>query len=166
VNAVKNGLKEYRQKLHDYERPIALMSSIYVNSQKDPKKRDKPNTYLDFSFYRPLQDGDAPSGYNGSAYMELIRRKQLPYWALFCYKSLSASAVEGYVPDNVALLAEDAILLHPKRTGSNYKGLLIALESASDQMRVFRTTEGSEIALRVPYIDTKVVAREGEFLTP
>lgn len=142
------------------------MSSIYVNSQKDPKKREKPSTYLDFSFYRPEQDGEAPSGYNGSAYMELVRRKELPQWALFCYKNLSASAVVGYVPDSVALIADDAILLHPQKTGASYKGLLIALESASDEVRVFRSTEGGEVKLRVPYIDTKIVAREGEFLTP
>ena len=78
---------------------------------------------------------------------------------------MAASASEGYIPEKVALIADDAILLHPRKKGKTYEGLLVAQESASDQVRVFRSTEGEEIKLRVPFIDTKLVAREGEILT-
>ena len=79
---------------------------------------------------------------------------------------MSSGASNDYIPEKVALIAGDAILLHPRRVGKAFEGLLIAQESASDQVRTFLSTEGETIRLRVPYIDTKVIAREGETLTP
>jgi len=141
------------------------VAALFANSKRDPKKQQKPLSYLDFSFYRPRDDGETPSGANGSAYMELVKTKKLPPWALFCFKELSASAIDGYVPDTVAFIAEDAILLAPSKEGKGYRGLLIAMESAGDQRRSFRSTGGEELILHVPYLETKFEARENEFLS-
>ena len=156
---------EYKS-LHSHERPIAMLSSLHANSQRDPKKAQKPYTYLDFSFYKPRNSEDTPQSHYGSAYAELVRTKRLPAWALFCFKSLMSSVDESYVPSEPALIAQDALLLHPEKSGDSYKGLLIALESAGDQRRVFRNSKGDEILLTVPYVDTKVIARENTILTP
>lgn len=141
-----------------------MLSSLYANSQRDAKKT-KAYSYLDFSFYKPINSEDTPQSHYGSAYAELVRTKTLPAWALFCFKSLMSNVDESYTPDEPAYIAEDAVLLHPEAIGSDFKGLLIAQESASDQRRVFRNKNGDEISLTVPYIDTKVIARENQILT-
>ncbi len=143
-----------------------MLSSLQANQNRDKKKTPKPYSYLDFSFYKPPADDDGPSGHYGSAYKELIRLKLMPSWALFCYKEIASSAAPDYVPGEPALISSDAILLHPEFKDGGYHGLLIALESAGDQVRTFVSTKGVEVDLRVPYIETKVVAMEDGFLTP
>lgn len=156
----------YHQHLHDSERPVALLASMQANQNRDRKKHKEPYTYLDFSFYRPRNSEDSPDGHYGASYLELLRRGLLPSWALFCYPAMSEAADPSYVPGEPALIAEDVMLLHPKKKGNGYEGLLIALESAGDQVRTFVSTKGVEVTLRVPYVESKAVAREGEFLTP
>ena len=138
---------------------------MQANQNRDKKRQAQPYTYLDFSFYKPQDAGETPDGHNGAAYVELVKLKLLPSWALFCYKELASSAVPGYVPGEPALIAKDAILLHPELKPGGYQGLLIAMESAGDQLRKFTSTKGTEVTLRVPYIETKFVARENELLT-
>jgi hypothetical protein len=139
---------------------------MQANSNRDKKKKTEPYSYLDFSFYKPRNNEDSPEGYYGASYLDLLRRRLLPSWALFCYQAMSDAADPSYVPGEPALITEDAILLHPTKKGNGYEGLLIALESAGDQVRTFVSTKGIEVVLRVPYIESKAVAREGEFLTP
>ena len=138
---------------------------MQANQNRDKKKQPQGYTYLDFSFYKPQDSGERPDGHNGAAYLELIRLNLLPSWALFCYKELAPSASVDYIPGEPALIAEDAILLHPEQKPGGYSGLLIAMESAGDQVRTFTSTKGTEVVLRVPFIETKVVARENELLT-
>ena len=151
--------------LHEVERPIAMLSSLYANSKRDSRK-SKPVSYLDFSFYKPLNEGEIPQAHYGAAYLALLEAKRLPSWALFCYKAFATSADPSYVPGEPGLVAEDAILLHPEPAGNGYQGLLIATESAGNQYRVFRHSNGNETRLYVPDIDSKVVARENTFLMP
>ena len=123
-------------------------------------------TYVEFSFYKPVEDGDRPDYVYGSAYMVLVKEKRLPPWALFCFKTLSESANAGYEPEEAALIAEDAILLHPRRVGNNsYEGLLIAMESASEQRREFTDGKGKTFTLRLPYVGTKFIAEEDVILS-
>ena len=65
-----------------------------------------------------------------------------------------------------ALIAEDALLLHPQKVGPNsYEGLLIALESASEKARVFSDGEGQAVTLTLPYVKTKMIAEEDVVLS-
>jgi predicted component of type VI protein secretion system len=152
--------------MHDTERPIALLTSIYVNSKRDRKKAGKPASYLDFCFYKAADKDSGPSGQYGAAMLELIKLKKNPAWTLFCFKDLAQSADSTFTGDTVALVSKDAILLNPTKDGSTYRGMLIAEESASDQMREFISTDGEKVTLKVPYVETKVVARENEVLWP
>lgn len=164
--AITEGTKSYQSLLHDYERPIALNTNVLASQGRDPKKGKMPS-YLDFSFYKPVESGDRPDYVYGSAYMTLIREKRLPYWALFCFKELSSAANAEYIPPEAGFIAEDAILLHPQKVGGySYEGLLIAAESASEQRRTFIDNKGQEIVLTVPYIETKFVAMEDITLSP
>ena len=162
--AVTKGAEARQKSLHDAERPIALNTTLIAAQNRDPKK-GKPPVYTDFCFYKPLIDGDRPDGAYGSAYVELIRQKRLPPWALFCYKDLSSAALPGYEPTECAFIASDAVLLHPVKVGRNsYQGLLLALESASEKTREFTDDKGNSITLTLPVIGTKIVAQEGVIL--
>ena len=163
--AITEGTKKYQSELHDYERPIALNTTVIASQNRDPKKGKMP-TYSDFSFYKPVEDGDRPDYVYGSAYMALVREKRLPPWALFCFKDLSAAANAGYDPVEPALIAEDAILLHPRKVGpGSYEGLLIAMESASEERRSFTDSKGQVVSLRLPYVGTKFIAEEDVILS-
>ena len=146
--------------MFELERPVAQLTSLTANGMRDPKKT-KPYKYEDFSFYMTREAQDLPDGCYGSAMLQLVKMGKMPSWGLFCFSQLSAGADKTYLPDVCALIAEDAILLHPMRTGEGYEGLLIAQESASNQRRIFVDEHGSTIELTVPHIHTKVIATEG-----
>ena len=147
------------------ERPIALLSSIYVNSQRDPKKVKAAN-WSDFCFYRPRNDGNSATAENGSAMLLLAKKGLLPSWALFCFKEVTSNADPNYEPSVLAFVGEDAILIHPVKEETGYKGLLIAMESASKQLRQLTNPEtGEVVSLRMPHIHTKVVAEENARLS-
>lgn len=165
LSAVSKAAELRHQALHEAERPVALLSSLYANSKRDPRK-SKPSSYLDFSFYKPLISGEVPQSHYGSAYLLLLKQKRLPGWALFCYKAFADSAAADYVPAEPGLIAEDAILLHPEPLGRGYQGLLVAMESAGGQRKMFVNSKGDEIWLTVPEISSKVVAEESVILLP
>lgn len=155
-----NGVKLYQERLHDSERPISMISSILANQHRDPKKSKKQPSYIDFCFYKPRTDEDSASYVYGSAYMKLIKDNKMPGWALFCFKDLSKVENKAYTPKNCALIAEDAMLLHPVKSEFGWTGLLIAKESASGQVRDFISDTGEVVRLNVPQIHTKVIAEE------
>ena len=70
-------------------------------------------------------------------------------------------SISAFTSQSPALIAEDALLLHPEKVQGGYKGLLVAKESAGDQRRAFVNSIGEVIHLTVPYVRTKVVADEG-----
>lgn len=163
--AIEKGSEARQRQLHDAERPIALNTTVLAAQNRDPKKGKAP-VYTDFCFYKPTNDGERPDAAYGSAYMTLIKGKRLPPWALFCYRDLAPTAVDGYEPLECALIAEDALLLHPVKVGRNsYQGLLLAKESASDRLLTFKDDKGASVNLRVPHVGTKLIAQEGVILS-
>ena len=160
VNAFVMGSKLYQESLHDLERPIALNSSLFANSSRD-QKRGKPFGYLDMSFYKPSDQDGVVDYYYGSAMMRLAKQRKLPGWALFCFKEVTANASADYIPETCALIAEDAMLLHPVQRGGSWEGMLIAQESASGSRRTFVSENGLIVSLVVPDVHTKVVCEEG-----
>lgn len=155
-----------RQKqLHHEEIPIANLAAIYTNSKRDTKKSKKPFSFKDFCFYAVNDESNGPGTRYGSAAVALVHEKRYPSWALFCFPELKASHNPNLRPDNLALIAEDAILLAPIKTSYGWLGFLIAQESASDSVRVFEDDEGNQVRLLIPFIETKIVAREDVYLT-
>ena len=146
--------------------PTAQVCSVLANQNRNPKKKSKPFSFKDFCFFKPTQDKDLPKARYGSAAMVLIQKGLYPSWAMFCIPELRESAINDYIPLEPALISEDAILLHPVETETGYVGFLIARESASRQSRVFSKDDGTKIRLKVPYIETKIVAQEGVILSP
>lgn len=160
LRAVAKGVDNYHDDLHNRERPSALLASLFVNSKRDTKK-NKSVGWGDFCFYKPRNDGNSASVENGTAMILLAKKGLLPSWCLFCFKEVTTHNDPTYTPETLALIAEDATLIHPVKEAGGYKGLLIAMESASGQRRVFKSENGETITLTVPSIHTKVVAEEG-----
>ena len=142
-----------------------MVSSLLANQNRDPKRAAKAYTFEDFSMYKPRDGGDRADYVYGSAMLKMAKLRRLPAWALFCFKEVTASANPEYDPDVCAFIAEDAMLLHPVRVGDSYEGMLIALESASERVRVFVDDEGNEITLTVPHVHTKAIAEENVILS-
>ena len=155
------GQRNRETTLHEEERPVALLSSIHANQNRNAKKTREPYTIDQFCLYKPRDQKQIPEYYYGSAAVAAINRRLLPPWALFCYKELAASASSQYEPTVSIMVAKDALLLHPTKTEDGYKGMLIALESAGKQRREFKI-EGQEetVWLTIPHIETKVIAAE------
>ena len=142
-----------------------MISSILANHNRNPKKTKESYTLEQFCLYKPKAQQDLPDYVYGSAAVAAIERGLLPSWALFCYKSLATSASEQYEPQVSIMVAEDALLLHPTKTEDGYKGMLIAMESASKQKRKFKIEGGETVTLTVPEIETKVIAMENVALS-
>ena len=166
LSAFTKGQEILKEDLHNIERPIAMVSSLLANKDRDPKKNKKGYSYEDFSFYKPIGGVNGPEDYYGSAMLYLAKQNKLPSWALFCFKDVSANADPDYVPELAALIARDAMLLHPVKSSSGWTGMLIAMESASGQKRAFKGQNGEHVMLTVPHIHTKVIAEEGITLLP
>jgi hypothetical protein len=148
--------------LHEQERPISMLASIMVNQARDPK-RSKPMAMSDFYLYQPTESRNLPSGRIGSAAVELAKRRQFPTWALFCFKELSQGAY-GSAPDLLAYIGSDCMLLAPVAAPGGHTGLLIAAESASEEVRVMESPDGKKITVRIPFVETKIIAEEDTFL--
>ena len=88
LDAFGRGMKTYKRKLHEMERPLALQTSVFVNSKLDPKK-GKTTQYSDFCFYGSGEDGMSARGQLGAAMLKLHKIRKLPPWALFCFKEVT-----------------------------------------------------------------------------
>jgi len=153
-----------RKELFNYEIPIANIAAMQANFKRDPKKNKKAYTYKDFCFFSSREDSDAPAVRYGSAAVQLAIQGRFPHWGLFVFSDLKKASNPNVIPEMLALVAEDAMLLAPIKTEYGWLGFLIAMESASDSVRTFVDDNGNEYSLSVPVIETKIVAREDTYL--
>jgi hypothetical protein len=149
-----------RQRLHEYERPLAMLASQQAEINRNRKKRKQPYTMDEFYLYKEKGDIDLPNARYGAAAKKLIQMGKFPSWALFVYKDLISMADETLPPEDLALIAEDCIVLAPTYEDFDCMGMVIALESASGQLRQFQTGDGAFIQMRVPKLDNKANAIE------
>ena len=74
----------------------------------------------------------------------LIAAGQFPGFALAFYEPLLQAGHNQPAPSPLALVADDAILLAPRRVGDSWQGFLIAEHSAADQVRAFHSPEQAD----------------------
>jgi len=160
VIAVRNLTKLRQRELHEYERPISLLASQNAEINRNRKKRKKPYAMDEFFLYKDRDDLNLPGARYGAAAKKLIEMGHFPVWALFVYKDLIARADDAIAPEDLALIAEDAIILAPTYEDFECHGMLIAMESASDKVRRFSTVHGDFVELRMPKLQAKVSAIE------
>jgi hypothetical protein len=94
--------------------------------------------------FRQREPGEQPPAEAGAAMIALIAARQFPGFALTFYEHLLQAGQGQPPPSPLALVADDAILLAPRRTGDSWTGFLIAEHSAADQVRAFRWPEQPE----------------------
>jgi len=91
----------------------------------------------DFCLFRNREPGEQPPTEAGAAMLALIAARQFPSFALTFYEPLLQAGQGQPAPSPLALVADDAILLAPRRQGPAWVGFLIAEHSAADQVRPF-----------------------------
>jgi hypothetical protein len=91
----------------------------------------------DYCLFRQREPGDQPPAEAGAAMLALIAARQFPGFALTFYEPLLQAGQGQPAPSPLALVAEDAILLAPRRSATGWEGFLIAEHSAADQVRPF-----------------------------
>lgn len=158
LDAVKYGTQKRQEQLHEDERPVALLSSIFVNSNRNPKK-SKPAKYQDFCFYVPLALQNLPNPEYGSAAMRLMAQDQFPAWALFIYKDLKSVATT-LTPPRLALRSDNALILAPSIKDGFVKGMLVAQESALGEWVEMIDDDDERYLVQIPPLSGKVTAQE------
>lgn len=141
------------------EAPVALLSSLFANNNRDPKKKREPFKMSDFFLYQDREDMNIPSSVYGAAALELIRIKQFPQWALFAYKDLKMSA-SGPPPTLLGFIGSDVMIIAPIIDGDQARGMVIAQESSYGQIREMHSPCGQTIKVHIPSYNGKYAAEE------
>jgi len=158
IEAYANFARIKLMELHAYERPISMLAQLTASMNIDKKKQKRP-TIEQFYLYQPIETKNLPEARYGAAVKELIKQNIFPAWGLFCYKDLVYRA-GSVAPELLCFMSDTAILIAPTKTPTGYKGLLIALEEASGETLEMKSPCGQTVNLTIPYIPTKVVAKE------
>ena len=153
-----------RAELHENEVPLTLLACQQAEFNRDRKKNKKPYQMDDFYCYAPIGSKDSVDAIYGSATKKLIEMKLFPRWGLYMYKELTENADKVKPPDILCYQCENAILLAPKIMDGVCKGMLLALEGASNRSMELTAPNGDIIRLRMPEIKGKVVAIENCYL--
>lgn len=127
---------------------------------RDKNKRRRPFSPEEFYHYQDIASRDLPEPKYGAAARALIEKEAFPSWALFAYKDLSARADDALPPEFLCLQCEDAIILAPSIEGCVILGMLIAAETASNQVREMLSPCGKRFVVRLPEVSGKFVAEE------
>lgn len=151
-------MEKRQEELHENERPTALLTSVFINANRNPKK-SKPVKYEDYCFYVPASLRNLPNAEYGSAAMRLMNQEQFPGWALFIYKDLKTVAT-SLAPPRLALRAQDALILAPAIKDGVVKGMLVAQETAFGQWVEMTDDDGDKFLVQMPMLSGKVTALE------
>ena len=145
--------------MHEQESPIALLTSLTANINRDSKKQKKPYKMNDFFLFEPDEDKNIPTGTYGAAAMKLIEIDRFPSWALFVYKDLAASS-NGAPPGLLAFIHKEAIILAPIVKGDLVTGMLICTEKAYGKTLQMDSPCGRAINVDIPSLKGAYVAIE------
>jgi hypothetical protein len=160
LSAIKNAESLTRERLHQEELGIAFISYQIAEYTRDRKVRRKPYKPEEFYCFASADDTNLPEPRYGAAAIKLAELGEFPTWALFAFVDLKKRGKDALPPELLCLRCEDAIILAPNIEGSKVTGMLIALKSASNQIREMEATGGATIMIRLPKIEDKVVAIE------
>lgn len=97
------------------------------------------------------------------AYMTLLKKGEMPPWALFCMQSFKHGADKTY-PTDPAARGEGVLLLAPLEIEQKLKGLMIA-ESHVSGKAVAMHWEGQSMLMQIPEFEGAVFAQSDVELT-
>lgn len=160
MNAMLFCQEQQQRELHDLERPVASLTSLLANSNRNSKKQPKPFGPDDFYWYKNIEQGKYPGARYGAAAMEMMRLEVLPSWALFVYKDLKVMAKDAMPPEPLYLVHEDAIILGPSFSDGMVHGMLIAQHSCSEKTLTMKDPEGESVRVLMPRVGSAFFAEE------
>ena len=163
LEALEEGHELRRQELHQQELPVANLTALTANLNRDPKKNKAGYTVADFAFFADEQDLNLPDAEAAAAYMALVEQKQLPAWALFCFKEFAQRGDQVNPPQPLAAIGKNVVLLAPKQKNGGLEGLLVARSEASGT-QVEVTLAGYNFTLAIPEFKDQIIAREDVFV--
>lgn len=135
------------------EVPIAQLTTLTANLNRDEKKRKRPFAVRDFCLYGSIEEAALPPAAAGAAMLKLIREKRFPSFALFVYDQLKSAGADAPVPGRCAFVASSCIVLAPYRKSlQQWAGFVIVEAAAQGKVLDFQDDEGATWRLRVPVL--------------
>lgn len=116
MEALKYGAKFRNEERHCQELGISTLSSIYVNSQRDPKKGE-PSKPSDFFYFREIPEEERINPVAADAFFSLVSEAIIPQWCVSMapVDKLRAARAEGTVPSkNRAWTRKGILLIMPR----------------------------------------------------
>jgi hypothetical protein len=161
MNAVVFMMNQQQAELHDMERPIASLTSLTANANRDSKKQPKPYGPEDFYWYQTTEPGKYPGARYGAAAVEMARRGLLPRWALFAYRDLKVNANDAKPPEPLFLIHQDAVILGPVFSDAGVQDMLLAtVEASSRTLEMTLPGDDRTVRVAIPHVGDAVVAVE------
>lgn len=154
------GQRLRQRELHEQELPVANLTALMANLNRDSKKVRTPYKLTDFCFYAEEADKNNPDAAPAAAYMHLIETSQLPSWALFVFSDMKGTHKPGTsTPEPVAAIGDGFILLAPEPRNGGIEGLMLATSSVAGK-EIEVKIAGMTARIQVPNFEGSVVARE------
>ena len=163
MQAVIEGEKIRKRELHELELPVANLTSLMANLNRDPKKNRTPHKLTDFCFFADQKDKNDPDAEPAAAYMKLLDDGAIPGWALFVYPDMKINADKAEVPTPLAAIAKDFILLAPVPKNGGMEGLMLAKSSVSGK-EIEVKIGGHKATIAVPEFEGTVIAKEHTYV--
>jgi hypothetical protein len=160
IDAYEKGSKYRQVQLHQLEAPTSLLSSLFANANRDPKKQKTPYKMEDFFLYQSREEQNVPMSVYGAAAMQLIKDRKFPQWALSFYGDLKRSA-SGDPPELLAYSHKNAIMLAPTIEDGELKGMLICEDVVSEKVIEMKSNLGDKILVKVHKLIIRYSAQEG-----
>ena len=161
--AVKHGQDLRRRELHEAELPVANLTALTANLNRDVKKNRTPYKVTEFCFYADREDRNDPDAINAAAYMALLKDGKIPAWALYIYPDMKSNAGDTAPPDDLAAIGQDFLLIAPQPVNGGMEGLLLAKQRVAGELILVKVGNTS-VRVRVPEFEESVVAREYVFV--
>ena len=159
MQAVIEGEKIRKRELHEQELPVANLTALTANMNRDPKKVRTPYKLTDFCFFADQKDKNDPDAEPAAAYMKLLEDGAIPGWALFVYPDMKVNGSACSPPEPLAAIAEGFILLAPVPKNGGMEGLMLATSAVSGQ-EIEVKIGGHAVRVQVPEFDGSVIAKE------
>jgi hypothetical protein len=140
------------------EMPIALLASLYANANRDTKRRTKPYTHSDFSFFAREERPNDYLDPGAVAVAFALENEGLTPPLLLAVWDKIVKREPGPMPDQRALKSDCGRLwiLAPKWEGAACRGGLVLMKGKPEQtMRV------RDIDKPMLYYDLKIPQRKG-----
>ena len=165
VEALTSGRENQRRERHEFEVPIANLTTLTANLNRDTKRQRQPYKLLDFCFFAPDEGENSPDKLAANAYMKLVEDKRLPSWALWVFSSMKHGDASR-APALPALIGTGVILLNPEERNGGVEGLLLACKEVSGQTVTLFGDGRKRCRVSLPTFEeaTTRLAREGVYL--